>query len=191
MVTLVRVAHDCSVYGRCIVRFFQRKPRYTQVIRVLVGRFGDIDPIAATIKLHKAIDQGKKCEIVTLTDAFAGVKFIANLADQNITSSDRFATKSLYSTSLGVRVATVSTGTLTFFMCHLYYLKKYRSRTPQVPKSLKGIAIFQTQQAINMVELADRETGGCAHTWTKTYFLHPIAHLVKFLEDELVEIGGN
>jgi hypothetical protein len=100
----------------------------------LVGRFGDIDPIAATIELYKAIDQGKKREVVTLTDAFASMKFIAYLADQNMTGSDLFTTKSLYSTSLGVRIATVSTRTLTLFMCHLYYLKKISSLNPSSAK---------------------------------------------------------
>jgi hypothetical protein len=77
-----------------------------------------IDSLAATIEVHIAFDQSKNRVIVTHANISAWQKLRANLSNQNVSRANSFATKLLYAQSLRVAVATVTSGTLTFFVCH-------------------------------------------------------------------------
>ncbi len=68
--------------------------------------------------MNEAIDQGVEGEIGALSDPRAGVKTIAHLADENVSGPHLFAAESFYATTLCIAVATVSAGTLSFFVCH-------------------------------------------------------------------------
>ena len=82
----------------------------------------DIDTAAFTVKHDLAVDQCEQCVIFALANTFSSVELGANLTNKDVTSADGFATKLLDSTSLSVRIATVSAGALPFLMCHQYHL---------------------------------------------------------------------
>jgi hypothetical protein len=78
----------------------------------------DVNAAATTVKLDLAVDQSVDCVVAAQPNPLAGVKSCAYLADEDIAGSHRFAAESLYAAALGVAVASVSAGALSFFMCH-------------------------------------------------------------------------
>ncbi len=87
-------------------------------IRWLVVLCDDVDSSAFAIEHDAAVHQRKQRIVVALTNPFSGVPFITNLADKNVASHNALAAKLLYTTTLGIRVATVATGALSLFMGH-------------------------------------------------------------------------
>ncbi|QDT11805.1 hypothetical protein K239x_38050 [Planctomycetes bacterium K23_9] len=97
----------------------------------LASSFGDyIDTSAFTVEHHVAVYQSVKRVVVALANATTRVPFVANLANQNIASDNRFAAKFLDAASLCIGVTAVAAGPLTFLMCHQNYLQKacFKSR---------------------------------------------------------------
>jgi hypothetical protein len=80
----------------------------------------DVDPTTFPVKLHLTGNQRKESIIFALTDAFAGMIFIANLTNQDIPSDHRFTPEPLYTTTLGIGIPPIATGPLSFFMCHRF-----------------------------------------------------------------------
>jgi hypothetical protein len=60
----------------------------------------NLNPTAAAVEMHVAVDQGIECEIAALADPLAGVESIAHLADENVTGSHGLTTESLHATAL-------------------------------------------------------------------------------------------
>ena len=71
--------------------------------------------------LHKpdnTVSLGKQGMVLAATDVGAGMKMGTTLPDQDIAGMDLLAAETLYAATLGVAVAPVSAGTLSFFVCH-------------------------------------------------------------------------
>jgi hypothetical protein len=82
------------------------------------GRRFDVNPSAFAIEFDDAVNQREQRVVVALPDVAARMVAIAYLPNQDIASPDRFTTVFFDSTSLRVRVATVSAGSLSLFMGH-------------------------------------------------------------------------
>jgi hypothetical protein len=78
----------------------------------------DLNAAAAAVEMHVAVDQGVQREIASLTHPLTGVESSAHLADENVPGSHGFSAESLHAATLGVRVTSVSAGTLSLLMCH-------------------------------------------------------------------------
>ena len=88
-----------------------------------LSSFGnDVDPSAFAVEHDVSIDQSEQSVIFALSDAFAWVPFVANLANKNVAGDDFFATELFYATTLCVGIATVPTGTLSLFVGHFSVL---------------------------------------------------------------------
>jgi len=87
----------------------------TDFVRVV---FDNVYPATSTVKLDETFRQSKKREIRTDTNTFSGMKPCPYLSNKNISGNHSFTTVFFHTTPLPVGIATVSTGTLTFFMCH-------------------------------------------------------------------------
>jgi hypothetical protein len=83
-----------------------------------LGRSDNADTPAATVEQHDAIDQGVQSEVAPLSYTAAWMEFVADLANQDIASIYGLPAELFHTTTLGVRVATVAAGALSFFMCH-------------------------------------------------------------------------
>jgi len=68
--------------------------------------------------LDNTIRQREKRVIIPLPNVLAGMEAIANLSNKNIAGHHALATKLLHAPPLGIGVTPISTGTLSFFMCH-------------------------------------------------------------------------
>ena len=68
----------------------------------------DVHAAAFTIEHDVAVDQRIKRVIIALTDTSAGVVLGANLANDDVSSSDSFATKLFDATALGIGVTSVT-----------------------------------------------------------------------------------
>jgi hypothetical protein len=77
-----------------------------------------LDAAAAAVEVDEAVDQCVEREVAPLAYPLAGVEPVADLANENVSSSYLFATESFHAETLGIRVAPVSAGALSFFMCH-------------------------------------------------------------------------
>ena len=77
-----------------------------------------VNPPAASIELDVTVHQRVQREIGPLTDTSSGVELCAHLADEDVARTYLFAAESLHAATLGIAVAPVSGGTLTFFVCH-------------------------------------------------------------------------
>ena len=81
--------------------------------------FGDhVDATAFAIELHLAVDQSEQRVVFAASDTAAGVKFGADLANQNVPGTDRFAAELLDAATLRVAVTTVAATALSLFVCH-------------------------------------------------------------------------
>ena len=81
---------------------------------VLVGRrLHDVDATTLPVKLNHAIHQSEQRKVITLPDAFSGMKLIPDLANNDIPGANCFAAIFLDSATLSVRIASVSAGALT------------------------------------------------------------------------------
>jgi hypothetical protein len=78
----------------------------------------DVDTAAFAIKHHVTINQSEQGVVLALADVGAGVVLVTNLSDQDISCVDGFSAKLFDTASLGVGIATVATGALTFLMGH-------------------------------------------------------------------------
>ncbi len=70
------------------------------------------------IERDLAIDQREEGVVFALADALAWMKFVANLANEDVASDNLFAAKFLHAAVLGIRVATVAARALSFFVGH-------------------------------------------------------------------------
>ena len=70
--------------------------------------------------MNVAVDQGVEGVVVALSDALARMELRADLADEDIARPNLLAAEPLYTAALGIRVASVSAGALSFFMCHVF-----------------------------------------------------------------------
>jgi hypothetical protein len=89
-------------------------------------RFGgdDVNAAAFAVEHDRTVNQCEQGVVFALTNAFAWMPFIADLADEDVTGDNALATEFFDSTSLGVGIATVAAGALSFFMGHLNALLK-------------------------------------------------------------------
>src|SRR6476469_3935848 len=80
-----------------------------------------MDELAApptVLELDDAVDLGEERVVLAQTDVLAGVELRAALADDDRAPRDRLAAERLHAQVLGVGVAAVTAGALSFFMCH-------------------------------------------------------------------------
>jgi hypothetical protein len=77
-----------------------------------------VNPAAAAVELHLAIDEGKERVVAPLADPLAGVENGSHLADEDVSGANLFAAESLHAAALGVAVASVPARALSLFMCH-------------------------------------------------------------------------
>ena len=77
-----------------------------------------VNPSAASIELDVTVHQRVQREIGPLTDTSSRVELRAHLADEDVARTYLFAAEPLHPAALGIAVAPVSAGTLTFFVCH-------------------------------------------------------------------------
>ena len=77
-----------------------------------------IDATTFAIEFYFTIDQREQRVVFALADAFARMKLVAHLADEDVAGDDFFATVLFYAPILSVGIATVAARALTFFMCH-------------------------------------------------------------------------
>jgi len=85
---------------------------------VSLGGNDDVDATSLSVKHDFAFNQREQCVILALSNTFTGMKLVADLTDQDIARLDVLTTEFLHTTALCVRVATVSTRTLTFLVGH-------------------------------------------------------------------------
>src|SRR4051812_39898534 len=85
---------------------------------MLVFRGDDVYAAAFAVEENLAIDQCEERVIFALTDAFAGVEFGAELADDDVAGDDFLSAEALYAAALTVGIPTVAARALTFFVCH-------------------------------------------------------------------------
>lgn len=107
-------------------------------------RFGnDIDASAVLVEHHGTVDQCEKGVISALADIATGSPFGAALPSKNVASDDSLTAEFFDAAPLAVRIATVSAGTLTFFMCHertlsnqlgVYGVGEQRPRLADLPR---------------------------------------------------------
>ncbi len=86
---------------------------------LLVCRRHDVDAATATVELDEAIDQSEKRVIAPLADVQTRVENGSHLADENVAGTNRFAAKTLDAATLGIGIAAVAAGSLTFLMSHV------------------------------------------------------------------------
>ena len=84
----------------------------------LVRQRLDVDPTAFSIEVHVAIDQSEDGVIGSHANITAWMPLGSALADQDVAWTYEFATELLNSETLCVRVASVPSGALSFFVCH-------------------------------------------------------------------------
>ena len=82
----------------------------------------DIDATTGSIETDIAVDERVQGVIAATTHISTGMKFGANLADDDAARSHYFAAKTLDAASLTVTVATVTAAALAFLMCHDRFL---------------------------------------------------------------------
>ena len=68
----------------------------------------DINSPSFSIKLDFAVHKGEDGEIVAHSDSAAGMEFCTYLSDKNVACLNSLAAKSFDSSSLTIRIATVS-----------------------------------------------------------------------------------
>ena len=78
----------------------------------------DVNAAAFSIEHHVAVDQSEQRVVISLTNTLASVKLVSNLTDKDISGTNSFATKPFDAPSLGIGVATVTAGPLSFLMSH-------------------------------------------------------------------------
>ena len=103
--------------------------RKTTILRSLIHRLHDMNAAAAAVELDEAIDQGEERIVASLADALTGLEDGAQLPHEDIPAADLFAAESLHAAALGVGIAAVAAGTLTFLMCHDNHLTYCRYST--------------------------------------------------------------
>jgi len=69
-------------------------------------------------KLYRTFSQGEEGEVFALANVFTGVEFVPYLADQDGPGSYLFSAILLDTPILGIGIASVFNGTLSFFMSH-------------------------------------------------------------------------
>ena len=95
------------------------------------GRF-DVDATAFAVEINRAGLQRKERPVPSGAHVLAGVPLGAALTDENIASDDWLAAELLDAQTLGIRVATVAGGALTFVMCPCSVLLLLRWLMPSV-----------------------------------------------------------
>ena len=78
----------------------------------------DVDPSSTAIEADGTIDQRENCVIAAEADVFAGQKFRAALANNNVAGEHRFAAESFYTKPFADAVAAILNAALSFFMSH-------------------------------------------------------------------------
>ena len=78
----------------------------------------DVDATTFLIEFDVSVDQGKDCVIGTESNALAGTELRSHLTNDNAACFCRLSAVQLHSTPLTIGIASVTTGALTFFMCH-------------------------------------------------------------------------
>lgn len=128
---------------------------------MLFRRRQDADAAAVLVVLHRAFNKREEREVGSLADTSAGVKTVADLANEDMAGADALAGETLHSAALPVRVAAVAARSLTFFMCHAEY-----------PRVVLGRAWWCFRNATEVVPYRSRhgrrvplQKGGSAATW--------------------------
>ena len=67
--------------------------------------------------LNTSFAQSEQSVILTATDILAGMEMSTTLTNQNIARTYEFAGKALATKTLGLGIATIADGTLTFLVC--------------------------------------------------------------------------
>lgn len=84
----------------------------------LAGFCDDVDPSTFSVEHYFAIDQCEQGVVIALANTLSRVKLRANLADEDVSGSNRLTTVLLDSATLRVGIATVTARSLTFLVCH-------------------------------------------------------------------------
>jgi hypothetical protein len=84
-----------------------------------VQRLDHADATPVPVELHETINQREKRIVVADSDTPTRVVLSSSLANEDVSSSHLLATESLHAASLGVGVAAVPAGALSFLVCHL------------------------------------------------------------------------
>src|SRR5688572_32960431 len=74
--------------------------------------------LAVALELHDAIDLREQRPVAADADVLARVKLRADLANENAARGDVLTGEPLHAAHLRVRVATVASRALSFFVCH-------------------------------------------------------------------------
>src|SRR5262245_50080829 len=88
---------------------------------LIVGRSGDglnINPLAAFVELHVAVDQREQGPVPACADVLAGDEFGPSLAYEDAAGSDKFAAEPFYTESLADTVAPVMDAAAAFLVSH-------------------------------------------------------------------------
>ncbi len=80
--------------------------------------FDDGDFSVSLVELYGTVLEGEQRVVATHADVLAGVVACAALANDDVASDDFFATELLDAEALGVAIASVLTGSLSFFVSH-------------------------------------------------------------------------
>lgn len=72
----------------------------------------------AAVEVDVAVDQREEREIGALADALSGMELCADLPDEDIARPYFLPAEPLDAAALCIGIASVSAGTLSFFMCH-------------------------------------------------------------------------
>jgi hypothetical protein len=91
-----------------------------------LGVLNDVDDLTATLRaeLDRPCDECEQCVVSTATYSGARVKVSTALADDDFPSLDDLAAVTLYAEVLGVRVATITSGRRSLFVCHVVFLPR-------------------------------------------------------------------
>ncbi len=88
-----------------------------ELLRFRLGLGNDVHALGRSV-VDDAVDEGEEREIAALADVSAGAEFRASLAEKDVPRSRDLAVVELDAEPLGVGVAPVSAGTLSFFVRH-------------------------------------------------------------------------
>jgi len=73
---------------------------------------------AASAECHYAVSLGKNSVVLANTGIYTRVETCSSLAHDDVAGQHSFATELLYAESFGFRIASVSSTTACFLMCH-------------------------------------------------------------------------
>jgi hypothetical protein len=96
-------------------------PRQSVPASLIAGgcrRRQHVNPFAAFVELHLAIDQREQGPVAARSDILAGNELRAPLADEDAARGDKFTAKTFHAQPLADAVASVADAAAAFLVCH-------------------------------------------------------------------------